>query len=157
MEAIGKLARLDRRLALLGLLTARGIKPVSKLEGFEGPDDAVAKLLKELGLEVEVSKSGCKTDILFGKKGAMTRYREAEKLRGKEKLRALGLVFGYPECCARFFSKFMTGETEGKPGKTPPLEHFICPGCKKSPALLKEYREVEKELFSRKRDSDKVS
>ena len=144
MEAIERLKRLDARIALLALLTRRGTKPVSRVEGFEGPDEAVVKLLKELGLEVEVEKSGCKTDILFGR--SLKEFREADKLKGKEKIVALGKVFGYPECCADFFAKLMMGEVEGKPGKKPPLEHFVCPGCKASGELMKKYKEAEKEL-----------
>jgi hypothetical protein len=143
VKPIGKLKRLDKRIALLAVLTVQGIKPVSKIDGFEGPDEAVAGLLREMGLEVEVEKSGCKTDILFGKKKAMGKYHKAESLKGKEKICEVGKVFGYPDCCSRFFAEFMMGEADGKPGKKQPLEHFICPGCKESPRLLKKYKKVE--------------
>ncbi len=146
VEAIRKLGRLDRRVALLAFLTVQGIKPVSKLDGFEGPDEVVVELLKELGLEVEVTREGCKTDILFGSREALNRYHASEKLKGGEKIKALGKLFGYPECCSRFFAGLMEGKAKGKPGKRPPLEHFICPGCKESPQLLEKYLKARRTL-----------
>jgi hypothetical protein len=144
VDAVTKLRRLDRRIALLALLTLEGTKPVSRVEGFEGPDEAVAGLLRELGLEVRVSKSGCKTDIIFGR--SLKEFSEAEKLKGEDRIKEFGRLFGYPRCCSEFFAGLMSGRSEGKPVKEKPLEHFACPGCKASGELMKKYREAEKRL-----------
>jgi hypothetical protein len=146
VEAIERLARLDPKIALLALLAVRGVKPVSKVDSFEGPDEALAKLLRELGLETDVKQSGCQADVVFGTPKGMAGYRRAGELRGKEKVYRLGLAFGYPECCARYFSRFMAGEADEKPGREPPLEHFVCPGCTESPGLKDKYERALKEI-----------
>jgi hypothetical protein len=139
VEAIEKLKKLDPRLALLVKLAAKGIKPVSKIDGFEGPEEAVSALIREAGLDVELKKAGCRSDILFGTKKGMEDYRRANLIEGDKRIEEVGKAFGYPDCCSSHFAKFMSGESKAKPGKNPPLEHFICPDCGKSGELKKKY------------------
>jgi hypothetical protein len=143
VEAVEKLKKLDPRLALLVRLAVEGIKPVSKIDGFEGPEEAVSALIRETGLEIEVKKAGCRSDILFGTKKGLEEYRRANQIEGDKRIEKIGEVFGYPDCCSKYFAKFMSGELKEKPEKKPPLEHFICPGCKKSDGLRKKYKDSE--------------
>ncbi len=143
VESVLKLKKLDERLALLVTLALKKIKQVSKIDGFEGPDEVVKKILEKLGLEVKIKKTGCRSDILFGTSEGMTKYKMANSLKGKERIYQLGLAFGYPNCCSKYFSEFIMGEKKEKPKKLLPLEHFICPGCKKSNELLKKYKKED--------------
>ena len=144
MELIPKLRKLDERLALLVNLATEGIKQVSKIDGFEGPDEAVKKILEKHGLQVEIKKTGCRSDLLFGTSEGIKKYKEANLLKGKERIYKLGLAFGYPACCSKYFSEFIMDEKLEKPRKKPPLEHFVCPECKKSEELIKKYKEMGK-------------
>ncbi|MBR9689524.1 MAG: hypothetical protein GOV01_01330 [Candidatus Altiarchaeota archaeon] len=142
MKDLEKLAKFDKKLAMLALVTAEGIKPVSKIDSFDGPEEIVQHLLEDMGLCVEIKKQGCRSDILFGKASSIRKYHEANELRGKERVYALGIAFGYPDCCSKYFSEFLLGEKDEKPEKLSPLEHFSCPNCKVSPSLRKKYQET---------------
>ena len=146
MGPLKRLKAANGRLALLALLAVKGIKPVSRIDGYEGPEKTTGRLLKELGLEAEFKHAGCRADVVFGTPEGMNKYRAAAGLTGREKIRRLGLAFGYPDCCANFFADLVSGKTDGEPERKPPLEHFLCPGCKVSPGLLKKYSEMERRL-----------
>ena len=139
MDTFKKLNHFDSRLAMLVKLCLDGKKPVSRIDGFEGPEEVVAKLLREMGLSVETKKSGCRGDLVFGTKEGIIRYKNARVLKGKERIVEQGLVFGYPKCCATYFSEFVSGEKTEKAKRMKPLEHFVCPNCEKSEKLKKEY------------------
>lgn len=146
MGGLEKLGRLEPRIAMLAVLALEGVKPASKVDGFEGPDEVVAEILRGEGLEVELRKSGCRTDILFGTPGGLEAYGKAAGKKGEEKIVEKGLAFGYPECCARHFARFMAGEEVGKPRKEPPLEHFVCPDCTQSGQLKEKYEKALKKV-----------
>jgi len=137
-----KLAKLDRKMAVLAVLTAEGIKPVSRIDSFEGPEKVVEELLEKMGLKVEIKTEGCKSEILFGKSKGLKNYHEAMKLKGSERVYKTGLAFGYPNCCSKYFSKFLAGIRQEKPPKLKPLEHFSCPDCRFSHSLQKKYQET---------------
>ena len=146
MGPLDKLKRANERVAFLALLAVKGIKPASRIDGYEGPEKPTEKLMNELGLETEFSNAGCRTDIVFGTHEGMKKLKEIKDLRGWEKFYQRGLAFGYPDCCARFYADMIEGKAEGEPDKMPPLEHFACPGCKASPELLKKYKDIKNEL-----------
>ncbi|MBR9680775.1 MAG: hypothetical protein GOU98_03035 [Candidatus Altiarchaeota archaeon] len=142
MSDLEKLAKLDIKMAVLALLTAEGVKPMSRVDSFEGPEKVVSKIIEKLGLTVEIKTEGCKSEILFGSGRGLAKYKDALKLKGGEKVYEMGLAFGYPKCCSKYFSEFLTGLKNEKPDKLKPLEHFSCPNCRLSPSLQKKYQEA---------------
>lgn len=142
MSDLEKLAKLDRRMAALAVLTAEGIKPVSRIDSFDGPEKVVGELLENMGLKVEIKTEGCKSEILFGSNRGLEAYHGAIGLKGSERVYKTGLAFGYPDCCSKYFSEFLAGIRQEKPPKLKPLEHFSCPDCRFSPSLQKKYQET---------------
>ncbi len=122
----------SKRALRLVKLASLGIKGLSELPYEEG----LIELVREAGLSFELRDSGCARRVLFGRKELLERYLRERGIRER------GLLLGYPECCARYFEEFMEGKREEKPRRMPPLEHFVCPGCRESPALKDIYESI---------------
>ena len=137
---VKELALIDKRVAVLAELCRRGIKPLSKVATERAEE--LANILREKGFDVRVERISCRTDLIFGYRGILELYDQVNALSGKERIRQLGILFGYPECCASYFADYMFGDAQGKPEKMEPLEHFVCPGCTESPRLKVFYEDA---------------
>lgn len=142
--------------AYLALLTKYNIKRLSRWEG--KLSEAQVAVLRDLGLEVtEVRRRllfGRRTDetvFSLGKRWTdlymsrfdMTRIRETP-----EELRLKGFLFGYPACCVEFFIRKPYSRNGLARRDQEILFHWACPGCKVTPALVREYRSVHSECLS---------
>jgi hypothetical protein len=133
----------------LGLLTARGIKPLSRLEyAVEGD---VLDVLKELGLTVapvrRMAQNGDSVQhLVFSKQqdliDAYLDEFDGTVLTGETPpvVRSEARYFGYPACCAEAYirgQKWGGGLTQEDQSL---LFHLPCPGCKETRLLLPRYR-----------------
>jgi len=146
--------RLEEDAIYLGVLTAMGVKPLSRLEYGVAPD--VLSLLRGLGLKVvpvkRVVQDGSEVIhwILGRDSGLIEQYKsdfDGSPIRegDPEVIRAEARYFGFPACCAEAYIRdplapgTLTTEEQGL------LFHRACPGCKETPKLIPLYRSALRE------------
>ena len=150
-----ELQRLGFDLSYLALLTESGLKRLSRWEGRLSPDQE--EVLKRFGLGVtrveRRLRFGRKTEeVVFStRKYHRDFYRERfHSRRIKESpgnMRLKGFLFGYPSCCVESFIRDRYAKNGLLPRDQRILFHWACPGCKATPALLREYRDIHDECL----------
>jgi len=151
MRNAGKLVRnLDPELAYLTLLTAEGLKPISRWEGPFGSEEI--KALESLGLgpvvvERKLLSGRTVHELLFGlNRSYLKAYRRmfsgSPVAKSEEDIRLEGFLFGYPPCCVEEFIEEGYHENGFPPDDQRLLFHWACRGCCVTPLLLPEYRSV---------------
>ncbi len=147
--------RLGFDLSYLALLTESGLKRLSRWEGKLSPDQE--QVLKRLGLGV----TRVRRRLRFGRKteevvfSARDYYRDFYHERfhstrikeSPENMRLKGFLFGYPSCCVESFIRERYAKNDLLPRDQRILFHWACPGCKATPPLLREYRDVHGECL----------
>ncbi len=147
--------RLGFDLSYLALLTESGLKRLSRWEGTLSPDQE--EVLRDLGLGV----TRVKRRLRFGRKTEevvfSTRqyyrdfYRKRFHLRrikeSPDNMRLKGFLFGYPSCCVESFIRDRYARNGLLARDQRILFHWACPGCKATPALLREYRDIHGECL----------
>jgi hypothetical protein len=142
-------ASLEADALYLGLLTARGIKPLSKLEYPVPPD--VLRILEKLGLALgvvrRVARNGalCTHHVMSADPGLLRQYL-AEfdgtplSRRAPSVVRAEARYFGYPSCCAESFISAPYAPNALPWADQRLLFHHACPACAETPGLVPLYR-----------------
>lgn len=141
--------RLELDALYLGLLAARRIKPLSRLEYPVSPD--VLGRLQRVGLVVapvgRVAQNGARlTHWILGTDPAVLRQYQHEyegAVIGKNPpgvIRSEARYFGYPPCCAEAFIRQAYAPNNLAVEEQALLFHHACPGCRVTPALLPLYR-----------------
>ncbi len=149
-ESIRALRGVDAELALLAVLTCRGVKPMSRWEKPLAPLHLAP--LHRLGLltrqiERTVRSGAAVVETIFGVAPAFLHLYE-QRFAGQpidksaETVRVEGFLFGYPPCCIEQYVRkpyVANGLPEEAQGL---LFHWACPGCAVTPLLLRAYREA---------------
>ncbi len=145
---------LEEEATYLGVLTAKGLKPLSRLEYAVAPD--VLALLRALGLRVvpirRVAGDGTEVShwILGMDEGLMEEYKrefDGTPIRSGDPavIRAEAEYFGYPACCAEAYIR----DPHAAGGLTPEEQslffHRACPGCEETRRLVPLYRSALEE------------
>ena len=145
---------LDRRRLLdeavcLGILTARRVKPLSRLE--YPPEPQVLDILAALGLVtafvIRYAQNGAQVShtILSHDPSLIRQYTlefDRTVIEGETPavVRVEAGYFGYPACCAEAYIS-RPYSPNGLSGRDRALLfHYACPGCRETPALLPLYR-----------------
>jgi hypothetical protein len=143
-------------LGFLALLTARGVKPLSRWEdSLSSPEiDALSALGLEIAAVNRYTVFGRRVGaVVFSKYG---RYVEAFRDRfdgrwlshsGRAK-RLEGWFFGYPSCCVEAFIAKPYAANGLPPDDQRILFHWACPDCSSTQSLLREYRRIYRECVS---------
>ena len=140
--------RLVEDAVYLGVLTARGLKPLSRLEyPVESP---IVDILNDLGLVAaritRIARNGTRACHLILSRDAnlVDRYRadfDGRLLRGETPgvVRLEARYFGYPACCAEAYVS-APHAPNGLPHRDQALLfHRACPGCAVTPNLIPLY------------------
>ena len=154
-------SRLERDALYLGLLTAREVKPLSRLE--YSISNNLYRILVEMGLKLarltRRAQNGATVPHLVM---SLDRRRIADYLaefdgavivgNSPAVIRAEARHFGYPACCAESFSRRGYAPNDLEPADQRILFHHACAGCTETPPLLPAYRaacEESERLFRR--------
>lgn len=142
----------DFEFVYLAVLTAEGIKPLSRYEG--RVSEGEIRLLEGLGLKYRpierFTTSGMPVrELVFSLDGAfIRRYEEAfggrPLARSPEVIRLEGELFGYPRCCVESFIKRGYAPNGLKPRYQRILFHWACPNCSETPKLVPLYRRARR-------------
>lgn len=154
MDALLDPAELEADAIYLGVLTARSVKPLSRLEYPVKPD--VLSVLRGLDLTAvpvtRVSQNGVRcTHRVIGRDGAVMRRYLAEfdgtVLRGRTAsvVRAEARYFGYPSCCAEAFVREPYAPNGLPRHEQRLLFHHACPACEETLGLVPLYRAAHAE------------
>lgn len=146
-----KLVRnLDPELAYLTLLTAEGLKPMSRWEGPFGREEI--ETLESLGLgpvvvERKLPSGTAVQELLFGLDRPYIgvyrrRFSGSPLAKSEDDMRLEGFLFGYPPCCVEEFIEEGYHENGLPPEDQRLLFHWACRGCRVTPLLLPEYRRI---------------
>jgi hypothetical protein len=137
-------------LLFLALLTAEGIKPLSRWEGPLPPHQW--QMLTRLGLHVSTVHRTTEwnrttTHVIFSRDRArLEAHRaafEGTPMRyDPERMRREGLDFGYPPCCVEAFVKNGYQSNGFSAADQDVLFHWACPGCEETRRLLPAYRRI---------------
>jgi hypothetical protein len=147
------LSRLGFDLTYLAFLTKTRLKRLSRWEGDLAPDQIEG--LRDLGLEVaRVTRRlrfGRKThEVIFSRKSYYTdfyvsRFDMTRLKESRENMKLQGFLFGYPSCCIEAFIRDRYAKNGLLPRDQQILFHWACPGCKVTPPLLRDYRDIHAE------------
>jgi len=142
----------DFEFVYLAVLTAEGIKPLSRYEGMVSEGEI--RLLGELGLKYRpierLTLSGRPVrELIFSLDDALIRrYEEAFEgkplTRSPEAIRLEGELFGYPRCCVESFIKRGYAPNGLKKRDQRILFHWACPSCSETPKLIPLYRRARR-------------
>ena len=144
----------DFELALLVLLTCKGLKPLSR---WEKPltDNELASL-QHIGLLTEKITRTVKTgkevfETIFSMSPAyiqlyQQRFGNTPVDKSAETQRFEGFLFGYPPCCIEQYIRkpYSANNLEEKDQKI--LFHWACKDCKVTPFILDSYRSIYEAL-----------
>lgn len=153
-KAIAKLKAADFEFAYLALLTANGVKPLSRWEkSLAGKD---LKALQQTGLITKQIKRTVKTgkiitETIFSK---LENYIELYEKRfdgrpidkSAQTTRFEGFLFGYPPCCVDQYILKPYAKNDLPAEKQKILFHWACKNCKITPVLLPIYENIYKSL-----------
>jgi hypothetical protein len=146
-ETLRMLAGSDPELAYLALLTARGIKPLSRWEKTL-PEGAAARL-SFMGLKVASVprrvEQGEIIETVFSLSAELTgcyclRFRDTLVGRTADVVRVQGFLFGYPGCCVEAFLREPYRPNGLAQADQRILFHWACPGCPVTPLMVPHYR-----------------
>ena len=142
------LKKIDFELALLALLTCKGLKPLSRWE--KPLSDNELTSLQQIGLKVNTITRTVKTgkevsETIFSLSPAyiqlyQQRFGNTPIDKSAETQRFEGFLFGYPPCCIEQYilKPYAANNLEEKDQKI--LFHWACKDCKVTPFLLDSYR-----------------
>ena len=133
----------------LGILTARGLKPLSRLEYPVG--DAILGWLRSQDLftavVTRVARNGARVHHLALSRCADTLSRycaefDQQPLRGETPgaIRREAHYFGYPPCCAEAYIRAPHAPNQLTADEQALFYHRACPGCRVTPRLIPAYR-----------------
>lgn len=144
-------AELEEETIYLGVLTARRVKPLSRIEYPVEPD--MLDLFQDWGLAVgqvvRIAQDGTpyqhlvlSYDPVFIE--AYCGEFDNTIIQGEmpEGIRAEARHFGYPACCAESFAVRRHAPNGLTPEQQGLLFHHACPGCRETPLLIPRYREA---------------
>jgi hypothetical protein len=140
----------DTELALLAVLTCRGVKPMSR---WEKPLTASnLDLLHRLRLLTRQIERTAQTGpvvvetVLAASPAYLNLYEERFSGRpidkSAETVRLEGFLFGYPPCCIEKYIRkpYVANDLTDEAQRL--LFYWACPGCAVTPLLLRAYREA---------------
>lgn len=140
----------DPQLALLALLTRRGVKPASRWERPLVGEALEALTASGLGFRQvhrrtrdrsEVAETVFSTDAsrleVYAARCEGTAIDKSDETKRFE-----GRFFGYPECCVEAFIHSTYAPNGLAREDQAILFHWACPECERTPALLEQYREA---------------
>ena len=142
------LKKIDFELALLALLTCKGLKPLSRWE--KPLSDNELTSLQQIRLKVNTITRTVKTgkevsETIFSLSPAyiqlyQQRFGNTPIDKSAETQRFEGFLFGYPPCCIEQYilKPYAANNLEEKDQKI--LFHWACKDCKVTPFLLDSYR-----------------
>jgi hypothetical protein len=150
-------ASLEADAIYLGVLTARSVKPLSRLEYPVGPD--VLLVLERLGLTLAVvrraARNGtrCTHRVMSANPALLRRYVAAFDgttlcRRAPPVIRAEARYFGYPSCCAEAFIATPYAPNDLPWADQRLLFHHACPACVATPTLVPRYRAAHAEALA---------
>lgn len=145
---------LEEEAIYLGVLTARGIKPLSRLEYEVAPE--ILDLLQDLGLAVtsvtRVAQNGARViHWVFGRDSELLERYVSEfdgtilLERDAPTIRTEARYFGFPTCCAETYIRDPHAANSLTPEEQALLFHRACPGCVETPRLIPLYRSALEE------------
>jgi len=148
------LKKIDFELAYLALLTAEGLKPLSR---WEKPLDSNALgLLEQLTLLTKQIRRTVKTgkevtETIFSKTPACItlyerRFGDTPIDKSAQTLRFEGYLFGYPPCCIEQYIRRPYTPNNLTPEDQKILFHWACKNCKITPLLLPPYKSIHDSL-----------
>ena len=146
-RALQIIARVDPELAYLALLTARGIKPLSRWE--KSLPKTAEEALTLLGLQVRSVprriERGRINEVVFSRGVELaecysSRFRDESVSKTPEVARVEGFLFGYPGCCVEAFIEEPYRANSLPEADQRILFHWACPGCAVTPLILPQYR-----------------
>ena len=149
MDLIAGLGDLVFDAIYLGILTARGLKPLSRLE--YPIDETVLGWLSAQGLltavVTRVARNGARVHHLALSRDAdlLSRYCaefDRQPLRGETPgvIRREAHYFGYPACCAEAYIRTPHAPNHLTAAEQALFYHRACPGCRVTPRLIPAYR-----------------
>ncbi len=151
---IKSLKEIDFELAYLALLTAEGLKPLSRWE--KPLDDHGLKLLQQIGLFTSQIRRTVKTgkevvETIFSKLPGYIQLYEQHLAntpidKSAQTQRFEGFLFGYPACCVDNYIRQPYAANDLPSGEQKILFHWACKDCKITPLLLPFYKSVHKLL-----------
>ena len=144
------LSKLPFELAYLAMLTRYNLKRLSRWE--HGLSERETSLLRQFGLLVEPVDRR----TFFGKRVRQTifstqgppleayisRFHGTRLSSSPGEVRFKGFLFGYPSCCVEEFIRHPYAENNLESEDQRILFHWACPGCKVTPLLLRDYRDI---------------
>lgn len=141
-------ARLAAEAVYLGILTLRGLKPLSRLE--YAVDDTYLGWLAELPLHTavvtRVARDSARVHHLVMSRdaGILSRYCDefdGQSLRGETPavIRREAYYFGYPACCAEAYIHAPHAPNNLPADHQALLFHHACSGCRVTPRLIPGY------------------
>jgi hypothetical protein len=133
----------------LGMLTARRVKPLSRLE--YPVSSCVMDVIKRMGLVVKPVKrlaqnGALVTHWIMGKNHSLIEQYLSDfdgKLLEEGTVQTIRLearYFGYPVCCAEAYIKSPYTTNDLTPEDRQLLFHYACPGCEETPKLIPPYQ-----------------
>lgn len=147
------LSSMPFELAYLALLTRHGVKRLSRWEQCLSPEHA--DLISSMGLHVRpvtrrtLFGRKVKETVFAARKAAVDLY--VNRFDGRrlssspEETRFKGFMFGYPSCCVEEFIRHPYSKNGLSRQDQRILFHWACPGCRVTPGLLREYRDISSE------------
>jgi hypothetical protein len=153
-QYIKSLKEIDFELAYLALLTAEGLKPLSRWE--KPLDEQGLELLRQIGLITKQVRRTVKTgkdvvetifSCLPGYIQLYERYFANTPIdKSAQTQRIEGFLFGYPACCvdAYISQPYAPNNLPNEEQKI--LFYWACKGCEITPLLLPFYRGIHKLL-----------
>lgn len=160
---LGKLNSNDLELdaIYLGVLTAKRVKPLSRLE--YPVRSCIMSVIKNIGLIVEpvnrlVQNGTLVKHWIMGKNRSLVDQYQSD-FEGKvleentsQIVRLEARYFGYPLCCAEAYAKSPYSPNNLTPSDQQLLFHYACPGCKETLKLIPLYQSAldEAEMLYKK-------
>jgi hypothetical protein len=151
---IKSLKEIDFELAYLALLTAEGLKPLSRWE--KPLEDNGLELLRQTGLITKQIRRTVKTgkeiiEIIFGRLPGYIQLYEQHFAntpidKSAQTQRIEGFLFGYPACCVDAYIRRPYAPNNLPSEEQKLLFHWACKDCKIIPLLLPAYKSVHKLL-----------
>ncbi|MFC1781451.1 hypothetical protein ACFLZ8_04250 [Planctomycetota bacterium] len=150
LSCLRDLKQIDYELAYLALLTAEGLKPLSRWE--KPLSNEAVELLERLGLLIKQIQRPIKArsvviETIFSRSpNCIDLYEQsfADTLIDKspDTQRLEGFLFGYPPCCVEQYIRRPYTPNNLEPANQKLLFHWTCKNCAITPNLLTEYEKI---------------
>jgi hypothetical protein len=151
---LSRLKEVDFELAYLALLTNKGLKPLSRWE--KSLNDEQINLLRQMGLHVKRITRTVKTgrqvfETIFSRLQSYVhlyeeRFQNTAIDKSAATVRFEGFLFGYPPCCTEEYVQHPYAPNDLSPDSQKIIFHWACKGCKVTPKLLEQYRNIHQAL-----------